>query len=531
MRIVDLCIRRPVATTMFISLLVVLGWFSYRQLAVDLFPNIDFAICTVTTTLSGASVEEMESSVTKPLEEALNTIEGIDELHSTTSEGLSTILVFFNLERNGEAAAQDVRDKVSTVLSQLPPGTDSPVVAKFDIEAAPILSIVVSGNRDLREITEIAKKQIKEDIETQRGVGSVSLIGGLERAINIILDTDRLAAYGLSIDQVKAAIRAQNIEIPGGRVDQGKKELILRTMGRVERAEDFRDLIVGSSQGRPLTIGDLGTVDDGFVEPRNAARLDGRPAVTLLVRKQTGTNTVEVIRTVKERLEAIHSVLPGDIQTQLIRDQSRFIQRSIDEVKFHLVLAGILVSLTVMLFIANLRATLICAVAIPTSIIATFTVMRYLDFTLNNVTMLGLVLATGIVIDDAVVVLENIFRYMEEKGVTARQAPSDATGELSLAVLATTFSLVVILLPIAFMKGQVGPFINSYGITVAVSILVSLVVSFTITPMLCARYLKMTPRAHTTTHGVYAAVDRGYGALLRWSLRHRWAIVLLSLLV
>src|SRR5215468_8832268 len=357
MRIVDLCIRRPVATTMFISLLVVLGWFSYRRLAVDLFPNIDFPIITVTTTLSGASVEEMESSVTKPLEEALNTIEGIDELHSTTSEGLSTILVFFNLERNGEAAAQDVRDKVSTVLSQLPPGTDSPVVAKFDIEGTPILSIVVSGNRDLREIT--------------------------ESAINIVLDTDRLVAYGLSIDQVKAAIRAQNIEIPGGRVDQGKKELILRTMGRVQRAEDFRDLIVGSAQGRPLTIGDLGTVEDTFVEPRNMARLDGHPAVTLLVRKQTGTNTVEVINTVKRRLATIQAVLPPDIQTQVIRDQSRFIQRSIDEVQFHLVLAGILVSLTVMLFIANLRATLICAVAIPTSVIATFTVMRWLGFTIN----------------------------------------------------------------------------------------------------------------------------------------------------
>jgi HAE1 family hydrophobic/amphiphilic exporter-1 len=531
MKLVDLCIRRPVATTMFIGFLVVLGLFSYRQLTVDLFPNIDFAISTVTTTLSGASVEEMESSVTKPVEEALNTIEGIDEMHSMTSEGVSTILVFFNLERNGEAAAQDVRDKVSTVVSQLPAGTDSPVVAKFDLEGTPILSIVVSGNRDLREITEIAKKQIKEDIETQRGVGSVSLIGGLERAINIILDTDRLVAYGLSIDQVKAAVRAQNIEIPGGRVDQGKKELILRTMGRVVRAQDFRDLIVGTSQGRPLTLGDLGTVEDSYVEPRNLSRLDGHPAVTLVLRKQTGTNTVQVIDTVKRRLETLKTILPSDIKTQMIRDQSRFIERSIDEVKFHLVLAGILVSLTVMLFIANLRATLICAVAIPTSIIATFTVMRWLGFSLNNVTMLALVLATGIVIDDAVVVLENIFRYMEEKGVSARQAASQATGEISLAVLATTFSLVVIFLPVAFMEGQVGRLFNSYGVTVAISILVSLVVSFTLTPMLCARYLKITPRSHTSSRGIYAAIDRGYGALLRLSLRHRWAVVLLSLLV
>src|SRR5262245_25993664 len=302
-------------------------------------------------------------------------------------------------------------------------------------------------------------------------------------------------------------------------------------MGRVERAEDFRELIVGTAQGRPLTLGDLGTVEDSYVEPRNLSRLDGHPAVTLTIRKQTGTNTVQVINTVNKRLQVLKSVLPSDIRTQLIRDQSRFIQRSIDEVKFHLVLAGILVSLTVMLFISNLRATLICAVAIPTSIIATFTVMRWLDFTLNNVTMLALVLATGIVIDDAVVVLENIFRYMEEKGVSARQAASQATGEISLAVLATTFSLVVIFLPVAFMEGQVGRFFNSYGVTVAVSILVSLVVSFTLTPMLCARYLKISPRPHTATRGIYAAIDRGYGTMLRWSLRHRWAVVLLSLLV
>jgi HAE1 family hydrophobic/amphiphilic exporter-1 len=531
MKLVDVCIRRPVATTMFIAFLVVLGWFSYRGLAVDLFPNVDFPIVVVTTTLSGASVEDMESSVTKPLEEAINTIEGIDEMTSTTSEGVSTVIVFFKLERNGDAAAQDVRDKAATVLSQLPEGTDSPVVAKFQIDATPILSIVVSGDRDLREVTEIAKKQIKEDIETQRGVGSVSLVGGLERAINIVLDTDKLVAYGLSIDQVKAAIRAQNIEIPGGRVDQGQRELILRTMGRVERADDFLTLIVGTAHGRPLTIADIGAVEDAAVEPRNLARLDGRPAVSLLVRKQTGTNTVQVIETVKQRLATIAPTLPRDIQVDFVRDQSRFIQRSIDEVELHLVLAGVLVSLTVMLFIANLRATLIAAVAIPTSIIATFTVMRWLDFTLNNVTMLALVLTTGIVIDDAVVVLENIFRYMEERGVSARQAASEATGEISLAVLATTFSLVVIFLPVAFMEGMVGRFFNSYGVTVAVSILVSLVVSFTLTPMLCARYLRLSSHQHAMQKRFNAVIDRTYGATLRWALRHRAVIVLVSLLV
>lgn len=532
MRLVELCIRRPVAATMGIAFLVVLGLFSYRHLSVDLFPNIDFPIVVVNTTLKGASVEEMESSVTKVIEEAVNTIEGIEELRSTTKEGLSHVVVIFHLERNREAAVQDVRDKVAAITSRLPAGTDPPVVMKFDVEASPILSIAVAGQRSLREITELARKLIKEDLETLPGVGSVTLVGGLERAINIDVDSQRLAAYGLSIHQVRTALRAQNVELPSGHVDQGSKELTLRTMGRVERVDDFRQLIIGTVQGRPITLGDVATVTDGFVEPRSLARLDGNPAVSLLVRKQNGQNTVDVIRRVKQRLAELRAVLPADVQTQIVRDHSRFIEKSIEEVQFHLVLAAILVSLTVLLFIANLRATLIAAVAIPTSIIATFTLMRWLGFTINNITMLGLVLATGIVIDDAVVVLENIFRYAEEKGLPPRQAAAAATKEISLAVMATTLSLVVIFLPVAFMEGRVGRFFNSYGITVACAILVSLLVSFTLTPMLCARFLKVSPskHAHSRQRGFYAAIDRAYGALLRWSLAHRWVIVLASLL-
>ncbi len=532
MKFVDICIRRPVFATMLIAFLVALGLFSYRKLAVDLFPNIDFPIVTVTTTLKGASVEEMETGVTKPIEEAINTIEGIDELRSTTKEGLSQIIVMFVLERNREAAAQDVRDKVAALISQLPEGTDSPIVAKFDVESTPILSIAVAGKRPLREVTELARKSIKEDLETLSGVGSVSMVGGLERAINVEVDTDKLAAYNISIGQVKTAMRAQNLEIPSGHVDQGSKELTLRTMGRLTSVDDFTKLIVGSVQGRPLTIGDIGTVTDSFVDPRNMARLDGNPAVSLLVRKQAGTNTVQVIDRIKKRLEELRPTLPQDLTTEVVRDHSRFIKLAIDELQFHLILAAVLVSLTVMLFMGNLRATLIAAVAIPTSLISTFTLMDVMGFTLNNVTMLGLVLATGIVIDDAVVVLENIFRYAEERGIPPRQAASQATKEISLAVMATTLSLVVIFLPIAFMSGRVGRFFNSYGITVACSIMVSLLVSFTLTPMLCSRFLKVKVRASGRSSrgfGFYAAMDRVYGVILSWSLAHRWVIVLLSM--
>jgi hydrophobic/amphiphilic exporter-1 (mainly G- bacteria), HAE1 family len=531
MKLVDLCIRRPVFATMLIAFLVALGAFSYRKLAVDLFPNIDFPIVTVTTTLKGASVEEMESGVTKPIEEAVNTIEGIDELRSVTKEGLSQVIVIFVLERNREAAAQDVRDKIAAIVSRLPEGTDTPVVDKFDVESSPILSVAVAGNRSLREVTEIARKQVKEDLETLRGVGSVTLLGGLERAINIDVDTDKLAAYNIPIQQVKAALRAQNLEIPSGHVDQGAKELVLRTMGRIDRVEDFKQLIVGNVRGRPITIGDVGTVSDGAVEPRTLARLDGNTAVSLMIRKQSGTNTVDVIDRVKQRLEELHAVLPGDITLQVIRDHSRFVKKSIHEVEFHLVLAAVLVSLTVMLFIANWRATLIAALAIPTSIISTFTLMQLMGFTINNITMLGLVLATGIVIDDAVVVLENIFRHAEEKGESPMSAAAGATREISLAVMATTLSLVVIFLPVAFMSGRVGRFFNSYGITVACAILVSLLVSFTLTPMLCSRFLRVqrtVPGAGSKGLGIYAAIDRIYGVILRWSLRHRWAIVAVS---
>jgi HAE1 family hydrophobic/amphiphilic exporter-1 len=533
MKLVDICIRRPVFATMLIAFLVALGAFSYRKLAVDLFPNVDFPIVTVTTTLKGASVEEMESGVTKPIEEAINTIEGIDELRSTTKEGLSRVVVIFLLERNREAAAQDVRDKVAAIISQLPEGSDAPVVEKFDVESSPILSIAVAGNRSLREVTEIARKDVKEDLETLRGVGSVTMVGGLERAINIDADADKLAAYGIPIGQVKAALRSQNLEIPSGHVDEGAKELVLRTMGRIATVDDFTQLIVGNVRGRPITIGDIGTVTDSFVEPRNLARLDGKPAVSLLVRKQTGTNTVEVIDHIKQRLDELRRVLPPDVTLQVVRDHSRFIKLSIHEVEFHLILASILVSLTVMLFIANLRATVIAAVAIPTSIISTFTLMQLLGFTINNITMLGLVLATGIVIDDAVVVLENIFRHAEERGESPMAAAAGATKEISLAVMATTLSLVVIFLPVAFMSGRIGRFFNSYGITVACAIMVSLLVSFTLTPMLCSRFLQLKEdRRHggSRSTGFYRVIDRAYGVILRWSLRHRWVIVLLSLL-
>jgi len=536
----DVCIKRPVFATVLILSVVVLGLFSYRDLGLDAFPRIEFPTITVTTTLEGATPEEVESQITKPIEEVVNTISGIDELRSTTKEGISQVFVTFVLEKPVDIAANEVRDKVATILDAFPPGTNPPVIEKLDPDATPILAIVVSGRRSAREITEIADKRIKRQIETVNGVGSLTFVGDRKREIQIELDADKLAGYGLSVDRVKQALQQQNTEIPGGRITKGQREEGLRTLGRIERVEDFNRLIVADVKGAPIRVADIGRAVDGIEEPRTLSRLNGENAVSLLVRKQSGTNTVQVVDRVRRRLDEIRRILPPDIRVVEVRDLSRFIRRSMHDVQEHLILGAILASIVVFFFIRNLRAAVIAALAIPTSIIGTFSLLKYMGFTLNNQTMLGLSLSVGIVIDDAIVVLENIFRYMEEEGVGPMEAAREATREIGLAVMATTFSLVVIFLPVAFMSGIVGRFFNSFGLTAAFAILVSLFVSFTLTPSLSSRFLK--PPAHrqegggraaaaSKQKGVYAAFDRLYDRLLRWALGHRKSVVALTALV
>ncbi len=535
MKIWEICIRRPIFTLMLVIAPVVLGLAAYPKLGVDLFPNVDLPVVVVTMTLKGASVEEMETSVTKEVEEVVNTISGIDELRSTTKEGYSQVIVNFHLYKDGDIAAQEVRDKIATILSRLPVGTDPPLIDKFDIDAAPVATIAVSGSRNFREVTEIARKSIKEDLETVQGVGAVTLVGGQRRAVNIFIDTDKLAAYLLSAEDIRQALIRQNLELPGGRVDQGAQELVLRTMGRLEKSTDFLDLIVANRNDQPIRIRDVGRVEDGVEEPRGLSRLDGENAVSLIVQKQSGLNTVEVVHAVKDRLARITPTLPGDIKTVIIRDQSRFIEASIEEVKFHLLLAAVLVSLTILLFIRDWRTTIIATLAIPMSMVPTFAFMAYMEFSLNNITMLGLILAIGIVIDDAVVVHENIFRHMEEYGRSAMEAARTATAEIASAVFATTVSLLVIFVPVAFMQGRIGRFFNSFGFTVGFAILMSMFVSFTMTPMLCSRFLILEqgndkPGHSTSKSGFFSRmIDASYLWMLGISLHHRWAVVLLSI--
>jgi HAE1 family hydrophobic/amphiphilic exporter-1 len=533
MTISDVCINRPVFTWVLVAIPVVLGAFAYNRLGVDQFPNVDFPVCTITTVLPGAGVEEMETTVTKPIEDVINTVSGVDELRSTTQEGISVVTVQFQLEKNGDVGAQEVRDKVSSILSNLPNGTETPIVNRFETDSMPVMTIAVSGRRDLREVTEVARKQIKERLETVSGVGAVNLVGGRTRSMNITLDTNKLVAYNLSVDDVRTAITRQNIEEPGGRIDQGPRELVVRTLGRLNTAAEFDKLIITSRGGYPVRIRDVGKAEDSYEEPRSNARLDGNGAVSLVIQKQSGTNTVRVAAAIKERLDEIRASLAPDIETIVIKDQSRFIVKSIEEVKFHLLLAAVLVSATILLFIRDWRTTVIATLAIPTSIIPTFLFMMLMGFTLNNITMLGLILAIGIVIDDAVVVHENIFRHMEEHGLDGMEAARIGTREIALPVLATSLSLVVIFVPIAFMGGIVGRFFSSFGLTVAFSVLMSLFVSFTLTPMLCSRFLKLDHaeggKAGSKSGFVYRLVDGSYGWLLKWSLRLKPLVVLLTI--
>jgi HAE1 family hydrophobic/amphiphilic exporter-1 len=528
MILADVCVRRPVFATMLVGSLVVAGWFSYKSLTLDLFPKVEMPVVTVTTTLPGAGPEEMEAQVTKPIEEVINTVSGIDELRSVTREGLSQIVVQFKLEKNLAVAAQEVRDKVGAVLAKLPKDADPPIVEKFDVDATPIVTLTVSGFQGIKELTEIAEKKVKEPLESISGVGAIAIVGGQKREIQVLIDPERLKAYNLPMKTVANALAKQNVEFPGGRLTQEAGETVIRTLGRVQSVREFGNIVVTTQKGAPITIADIGRVEDGVVEPRTLSRFDGKNAVSLIVRKQSGTNTVVTVDAVRERLAEVQQLLPPGVEVLITRDQSNFIRESVNEVQKHLWLGALFASIIVFFFLGNLRSTLIAAISIPVSIISTYSLLAAAGYSLNRITLLGLTLAVGIVIDDAIVVLENIYRYIEEKGMSAFEAARAATAEVGLAVSATTLSLVVIFVPVGFLKGTIGMWLSSFGFTMAFSILVSLLVSFTLTPMLCSRFLpkRLAAHAHSSRDSfVYRLCDRGYMAMLRWAMRHRWVIV------
>ena len=582
-KLAEICVRRPVFATVIILALVVVGAFSYFKLGVDRFPNVEFPFVIITTVLPGAAPEEVETEVTDKIEESVNTIAGIEELTSFSSENVSVVMISFDLDKDRDVAAQEVRDKVSAILGDIPQDAEPPIVQSFDPGAIPVVTIAVSGPGSQRDISEFVDKTLRRRLETVSGVGQVLVIGARPRQINVIIDNAKLASQGLTAAQVVAALQAQNIQIPGGKVEQGVRDLTLRTYGRVDSPEAFGDIPLANIGGTAIRVRDVARIEDSMAEVESAATVSGKSAVVLMIRKQSGTNAIEVVNGIKERVEEVKPTLPAGYKLDVIRDQSEFVLAAVGAVKEHLILGSLFAALVVWLFLSSprfwhvlvmlaatllfytllwghsiplpsfvgvplaiaiaagmfwyfsrtSRPTLIAAVAIPSSLIATFAAMQYMGFTLNVITLLALTLAVGIVIDDAVVVLENIFRHMEEKQMSPAQAAVAGTKEVGLAVMATSMSLIVVFLPVAFMAGIVGRFMYSFGVTMAFAIAVSLLVSFTLTPMMAARYLRREDlhQEGTRSKGLYALVERTYMTMLDWSMAHRWVIIALMFVV
>ncbi len=531
-KLAEICIRRPVFATMLVLSLTVIGIFSYFQLGVDMRPDVDMPIATVMVTNPGAAAEQMETEVTKKIEDAVNTISGIDELRSTSVESLSQVVIRFELEKDGDVGTQEVRDRVSMIIDDLPETAQLPVIQKMDLDAEPVLQISVSAPRPIRDVTQIAKKMIKEQIENISGVGQVQIRGGAEREIQVTVDPDRLRAYDLTINDVAQALRSQNFELPGGRVDEGSRELTVRTMGRLTDPDQFNDIAVALRSSYVVRIRDLGKASDSQEELRSISRLNGTSAVTLVVSKQSGENTVAVADAVKDRLALLIPTLPKDVKTKVISDQSIFIKDAISAIQTHLIEGSLLAALVIYLFLSNIRTTLIAAIAIPTSIVSTFGFMAAMGFSLNQLTMLALTLMVGVVVDDAIIVLENTFRFMEEKGLRPVDAAMQGTREIGLAVMATTFSLLAVFVPIGFMGGIVGRYMSSFGLTAAFAIAVSLLVSFTLTPMLCSRFVRMQPQAHLSKESrIFKPMDRFYTWALHWAMGHRRTVVVICVFV
>ena len=528
----ELCVRRPVFATMLVMSLVVLGLFSFRDLGVDLFPRADPATVNVSLALPGASPDEISSSVIEPMEEAISGVSGIDEISARISEGKGNVTVRFVLERDLNDAVNDVREKVAGAIKSVPPELLPPVITKVDPDAAPVMSIMVSSDAmSLRTLTELADKQISRSIQTANGVGQVTIAGSRSREIHIVVDIEKLNSYGLSLTQVRDAIVAENVEIPGGAVEQGKGQLLLRTLGRIDAADDFNNVVVATKNGTPIRVSDIGYAEDSFERPTSSVWFGDKPAVQLDVRRAMGENTVAVIEGVRARLQSIQRALPTSVKVTIVADDSKFIYASIASLEEHLIFGSLFAAIVVMFFIRNIRAVIIAALAIPASIISSFTLMSIMGFTLNNMTLLGITLAVGIVIDDAIVVLENIFRYIEEKDCAPFDAAIQGTREVALAVMATTLSLVVIFLPIAFMNGYAKRFINPFGWTMAFSIVVSMLVSFTLTPMLSSRVLKLSDAVadhKTKEKGFFHWLDQWYSRQVNRALDHPGVIIAVS---
>jgi HAE1 family hydrophobic/amphiphilic exporter-1 len=534
----DLSIKQPVLATMLAASLVTLGVYSYRELSVDLFPDVEIPVLTVQTPYPGASPETVEREVTRRIEEALNTISGLRHMQSTTTEGVSMVLAEFRLGTNIHTAQQDAQAKINAIRAEFPQDMEEPVIQRIDFQAMPVVSIAVeSATADVKMLSSLAEKVVKRRLETVPGVGQVNLVGLARREIQILVNREKLRALGLTYAQVSAALRRENMDVPAGKLEQGQNEPLVRVAGKVRSVDGFRNLIVAVANGRPVFLPEVARIVDGIEERRSAALINGQPGLALDVIKQSGANTVELADELETVVARLNAELPPHIRLRNVIDRSIFIRDSVEDVQVTLVLGGILTVLIVFFFLNSWRSTVITGLALPVSVISTFIIMNALGFTLNVLTLMGLSLAIGLLIDDAIVVRENIVRHMHG-GVDHYTAAREATDEIGLAVMATTFTIIAVFVPVAFMGGIIGKFFYEFGITVGFAVLVSLYVSFTLDPMLSSRWYDPAadPNVPRSWFGrglqtVNDQLDRLRGVLaatLGWSLRHRWAVMVIA---
>ncbi|MFN8576485.1 MAG: efflux RND transporter permease subunit [Candidatus Sericytochromatia bacterium] len=523
----ELAIKRPVSTIMMIMTLIIVGLMSYRQLNIELFPNVSFPIVVVSTNYQGSSSKEVETLISKPIEDALSSINGVEHIRSSSGNGFSSVIIEFKLEKDIKDAANEVREKMALIRPTLPDGIDEPAVMRVDPDAAPIINYVIGGNYPLEKLTDYVRDIIKPRLEQVDGVGSINMLGGVEREVQVALDSVLLKKYGISPSQISDRIRQENLNFPSGSIKTSNSEITIRTTSAFKTADQVANLSIKLNNGKTILLSDLGKVIDGTKEVRNKAWLNGKPALALAVQKQSGTNTIKIVQELNKKFEKMKPLLPSGMTIGVSFDTSKFIIESKDAAMEELIVGALLAVVVIYLFLRTLGGTLIAATAIPASVISTYTLMYILGFSLNMMSLLALSLVIGILVDDAVVDLENIYRKME-LGEDPYSAAINATNEIGLAVVATTLSIVAVFVPVGFMSGIVGQFFKQFGLTVSFSVLISLLVARTLTPTLSAYFLR--PPKHKHDEEV-KGIALTYQNILEWALRHRIVTVILVTLV
>ena len=532
----DLSIKRPIFAAVLMLALVTLGLFSYRRLSVEMFPNVEIPVISIVTKYPGASPETVERELSKRIEEAVNQVAGVKHVISFSRESVSTVVVEFRLEEKLNDVAQEARAKITSIRGQLPSGIEEPIIQKLDFNAMPVASMAVQSNAvSPRDLTVLVEKKIKKRFESVAGVGKVDMVGGAKREVSVELDPARLDSLGLGVNDVVNGLKSENTNTPLGRLTRGSAEYPLRIEGKPTRAEAYRQMVVASRNGRPLTLGEVATVTDGVEEKRKLALVNGVPAIGLDIYKQSGANQVAVVDSVKRVIAKVQRELPPGVTVSLVRDGSIMTRESLSDVQETLIIGGILTVLIVFCFINSWRSTVITGVTLPISVISSFIVMNAMGMTLNVMTLMALSLAIGLLIDDAIVVRENIVRHLEH-GQDHMEASRFGTAEIGLAVFATTMSIIAVFVPVAFMRGIVGRFFFQFGVTVAFAVLVSLFVSFTLDPMLSSRWHDPSIHNHGRRKGLAKLLERfndrfdssadKYRAAIGWALDHRKSVML-----